>query len=97
MLIFIKESTFQNVAKPRNGWFGHKNGSKYEFLRKFGQKSILWAIFVAKPPISGLSNIYKSWFFDKNVQLFFSKVFTKIGSLGFAEFGRASKRTDASK
>ena len=31
LLIFIKESTFVNVAKPRNGWFGHKNGSKYGF------------------------------------------------------------------
>ena len=41
LLIFIKESTFVNVAKPRNGWFGHKNGSKYGFLGKFGQKSIL--------------------------------------------------------
>ena len=96
MHIFIKESTFVNVAKPRNGWFGHKNGSKYGFLGKFGQKSILWAIFVAKPPISGLSNIYKSLFFDKNVQVFFYKVFTEIGSLGLREFGRAPKRTDAS-
>ena len=39
----------------------------------FGQiwaKSILWAIFVAKSPISGLSNIYKSWFFDKKYATF---------------------------
>ena len=41
LLIFIKESTFVNVAKPRNGLFGHKNGSKYGFLGKFGQKPIL--------------------------------------------------------
>ena len=74
-----------------------KNGSKYWFWGKFGQKSILWAIFVAKPPISGLSNIYKSWFFDENEQIFSYKVFTEIGSLGFREFGRPSKRTDASK
>ena len=97
MLIFIKESTFVNVAKPRNGWFGHKNGLKYGFLGKFGQKPILWAIIVAKPPISGLSNIYKSWFFYKNEQLFFYKVFKEIGSSGFTEFGSASMRTDASK
>ena len=41
LLILIKESTFVIVAKPRNGWFGHKNGSKYRFLGKFGQKPIL--------------------------------------------------------
>ena len=41
--------------------------------------------------------IYKSWFFDENEQLSFYKVFTEIGSLGFREFGRASKRTDVSK
>ena len=74
-----------------------KNCSKYGFLLKFAQKPILWAIFVTKPPISGLSNIYKSWFFDKKVQLFFYKVFAEIGSLGFTEIGRASKRTNTSK
>ena len=26
LLIFIKESTFVSVAKPRNGWFSQKNG-----------------------------------------------------------------------
>ena len=39
--------------------------------------------FVTKPPICGLSNIYKSWFFDKNEPFSFYKVFTEIGSLGF--------------
>ena len=33
----------------------------YDFLPKFAQKPKLWAIFVVKPVISGLSNIYKSW------------------------------------
>ena len=37
--------------------------------------------FVAESPISGPNIIYKNWFFDKNVQLFFYKVFTEIGSL----------------
>ena len=41
------------------------------------------SVFVAKPPISGLSNIYKSLFFKKNEPFQFYKVFTKIGSLGF--------------
>ena len=54
-------------------------------------------LFLAKPPISWQSNIYKSWFFDENEQLFFYKVFAEIGSLGFTEFDRASTRTDASK
>ena len=36
-------------------------------------------------------------FLGKNKQLSFYKVFTEIGSLGFTEFGRASKRTDISK
>ena len=40
LLIFNKESTFLNVAKRRNGWFGNKNGSKYGFLGKFGQNPI---------------------------------------------------------
>ena len=35
--------------------------------------------------------------FDKNEQLSFYKVFTEIGSFGFGEFGRASKRTEVSK
>ena len=61
------------------------------------KKPIIWAIFVTKPSIYELSNIYKSWFFDENEQLFFYKVFTEIRLLGFTEFGKASKRTDASK
>ena len=93
----IKESTFVNVAKPGNGLFGHKNGLKYEVYPKFTQKPILWEIFVAKTPNSGLNNIKKSWFFDKNEPFSFYKVFTEIGSLGFTEFGRASKRTDVSQ
>ena len=63
----------------------------------YGQKPILWSNFVATPPISGLRNTYKSWFFDKYVQLFFYKVFTEIWSLGFRELGIDSKRTDISK
>ena len=31
------------------------------------------------------------------VAIFFYKVFTEIGHLGFMEFGRASKRTDTSR
>ena len=31
LLIFIKESTFVNVAKPRNGWFGHKMAQSMGF------------------------------------------------------------------
>ena len=34
---------------------------------------------------------------SNSLELFFYKVFTEIGSLGFTEFGRASTRTDASK
>ena len=72
-------------------------GSKYGFFPKFAKKLILLAIFVTKPPISGLSNINKSWIFDENVQLIFYKVFTEIGSLGFTKFDGASKRTHTSK
>ena len=37
-----------------------RGSTEFRNLGKFGQKPILCAIFVAKPPISGLSNIQKS-------------------------------------
>ena len=43
------------------------------------------------------TKIAQSMGFWANERLSFYKVFKEIGSLGFTEFGRVSKRTDVSK
>jgi len=50
-----------------------------------------------EPFLCGLSNIYKIDSLIKISHFTFNKVFIKIESLGFAEFGRTPKRTDVSK
>ena len=77
LLIFVKESTFVSVVKPRNGWFGHKNGSKYGFLPKFDQKPI-WpyfeTVFWQNHLFLGLAIFTKFRFFDKNEPFSFYNV-----------------------
>ena len=71
-MVFLKKKDYYLVIMAHiGGFFLLWYHSWYGFRPKFAQKFILWAFFVTKPPIPGLSNIYKSWFFDENEQLFF--------------------------
>ena len=82
------EKKFVKFQQDKNSW-------------KNEEKCKLCSTVMAKPPISGLSNINMIQFFGKNEQIPFYKVITEIGSLAArisqASQGRISKRADPSK
>ena len=55
LLIFIKQSTFVNVAKPRNGWFGHKMVQSMGFWANLGKNPYFEPFFWLNHQFLGLA------------------------------------------
>ena len=79
LLIFIKESTFLDVVKPRNGCFGNKNDSKYWFFGKFVQNPYFEPFLLPNHPFLGLATFRKVDSLMKMCNFSFIKFSQKLG------------------